>query len=175
MRIRDPGSRPGIVLCGCGNAIHLDGGISLLISSSVPDLTNMSPAKRPLATPTPASTDHKKRRRTSAEELKILEDAYMVNTLPSSEERTRLAERTGMTARAVQIWVSARERVFSDAGLCGVRKDDEDAFRGDRAVIHDSQWFTSMAERCNVKTRARSTHLPYLRDFRVHAMRARTF
>jgi hypothetical protein len=72
----------------------------------------MSPAKRPLATPTPASTDHKKRRRTSAEELKILEDAYMVNTLPSSEERTRLAERTGMTARAVQIWVSAREACF---------------------------------------------------------------
>lgn len=30
----------------------------------------------------------------------------MVNTLPSSEERTRLAERTGMTPRAVQIWVS---------------------------------------------------------------------
>ncbi|GHJ87452.1 hypothetical protein NliqN6_3854 [Naganishia liquefaciens] len=70
----------------------------------------MSPAKRPLATPTPttnaaaAGDSHKKRRRTSAEELKILEDAYRVNTLPSSEERQRLAERTGMTARAVQIW-----------------------------------------------------------------------
>ncbi|KAJ9098702.1 hypothetical protein QFC21_004350 [Naganishia friedmannii] len=50
------------------------------------------------------SSEQKKRRRTSPEELKILEDAYLVNTLPSSEDRTRLAERTGMTPRAVQIW-----------------------------------------------------------------------
>lgn len=63
-----------------------------------------------LATPAPLSqqqpssalqvpgtgSEQKKRRRTSPEELKILEDAYLVNTLPSSEDRTRLAERTGM-------------------------------------------------------------------------------
>jgi hypothetical protein len=67
-----------------------------------------SPAKRPA--PEPTTAEHKKRRRTSAEELKILEDAYVVNTLPSSEERTRLAERTGMTPRAVQIWVSCVTR-----------------------------------------------------------------
>lgn len=74
--------------------------------------TMPSPTKRPLATP---ATEHKKRRRTSAEELRILEDAYVVNTLPSSEERARLAERTGMTPRAVQIWVS-RRRLGSEGG-----------------------------------------------------------
>lgn len=52
------------------------------------------------------SSSVKKRRRTTPEELKILEDAYLVNNLPSSEERAVLAERTGMGVRGVQIWVS---------------------------------------------------------------------
>lgn len=72
----------------------------------------------PTSTPPPAiggsgEIDHsgsssgaqgKRRRRTSPQELQILEEAYKVNTLPSSEERSRLAKRTGMSARAVQIW-----------------------------------------------------------------------
>jgi hypothetical protein len=49
----------------------------------------------------------KKRRRTSPEELKVLEEAYERNQLPTSEERVRLADRTGMSTRAVQIWVSS--------------------------------------------------------------------
>ena len=48
----------------------------------------------------------KKRRRTSPEELMVLEEAYERNQLPTSEERSRLAGQTGMSARAVQIWVS---------------------------------------------------------------------
>jgi hypothetical protein len=52
----------------------------------------------------------KKRRRTSPQELKVLEEAYERNQLPTSEERVRLADRTGMSTRAVQIWVSYRAR-----------------------------------------------------------------
>jgi hypothetical protein len=48
----------------------------------------------------------KKRRRTSPEELMVLEEAYVRNQLPTSDERARLAGQTGMSTRAVQIWVS---------------------------------------------------------------------
>lgn len=58
------------------------------------------------AAPSTASsgTQGKRRRRTSPQELQILEEAYKVNALPSSEERIRLSQRTGMSPRAVQIW-----------------------------------------------------------------------
>lgn len=59
----------------------------------------------------------KKRRRTSPEELKVLEEAYERNQLPTSEERVRLADRTGMSTRAVQIWVSGGVRI-RDLQLC---------------------------------------------------------
>lgn len=51
-----------------------------------------------------SSAQGKRRRRTSPQELQILEEAYKVNALPSSEERIRLSQRTGMSPRAVQIW-----------------------------------------------------------------------
>ncbi|KAJ9122582.1 hypothetical protein QFC22_002011 [Naganishia vaughanmartiniae] len=79
-------------------------------TSAVAAMALATPAPHSQQQPSSASqvpgtgSEQKKRRRTSPEELKILEDAYLVNTLPSSEDRTRLAERTGMTPRAVQIW-----------------------------------------------------------------------
>lgn len=80
-------------------------------SASTFDPTSMSISAR--ATPEVGSTSAsmsmstgKKRRRTSPEELMVLEEAYVRNQLPTSDERARLASQTGMSTRAVQIWVS---------------------------------------------------------------------
>jgi hypothetical protein len=80
-------------------------------SASTFDSTSMSMSAR--ATPEVGSTSAsmsmstgKKRRRTSPEELMVLEEAYVRNQLPTSDERARLAGQTGMSTRAVQIWVS---------------------------------------------------------------------
>jgi hypothetical protein len=82
-----------------------------------PITTASGTPKEPI-TPAPFALDlhsaipsSKKRRRTSPEELQVLEEAYEENCLPSSEERARLAGRTGMSTRAVQIWVSGSMRV----------------------------------------------------------------
>lgn len=61
-------------------------------------------SSNPMSTGMSMSTG-KKRRRTSPEELRLLEEAYERNQLPTSEERGRLAGSTGMSTRAVQIWV----------------------------------------------------------------------
>ncbi|TNY17874.1 homeobox domain-containing protein, partial [Rhodotorula diobovata] len=50
----------------------------------------------------------KKRRRTTPAELNILEHEFRSNMRPDPLERARIAERLGMTARAVQVWYQNR-------------------------------------------------------------------
>lgn len=54
----------------------------------------------------------KKRRRTTPAELNILEHEFRSNMRPDPLERARIAERLGMTARAVQVWYQNRRCVF---------------------------------------------------------------
>jgi hypothetical protein len=46
----------------------------------------------------------KKRRRTSPEELDILENTFKVDPMPNQALRQQLAQQLGMTPRRVQIW-----------------------------------------------------------------------
>lgn len=50
----------------------------------------------------------KRRRRTTPAELAILEAEYRVKPRPDPIERAHLAERLGMTVRAVQVWYQNR-------------------------------------------------------------------
>lgn len=50
----------------------------------------------------------KRRRRTSPQELAILEVAFQANPLPTQPQRAQLASRVGMTGRAVQVWFQNR-------------------------------------------------------------------
>ncbi|KAF9951313.1 hypothetical protein BGZ72_007148 [Mortierella alpina] len=52
----------------------------------------------------------KRRRRTNREELEILEEAFNQNLLPDAATRQELAERLGMSVRAVQIWFQNRRQ-----------------------------------------------------------------
>ncbi|KAG9325661.1 hypothetical protein KVV02_001145 [Mortierella alpina] len=52
----------------------------------------------------------KRRRRTNREELEILEEAFSKNLLPDAATRQELAERLGMSVRAVQIWFQNRRQ-----------------------------------------------------------------
>ncbi|GAA5908402.1 hypothetical protein JCM6882_007927 [Rhodosporidiobolus microsporus] len=52
----------------------------------------------------------KRRRRTTPAELAILESEYRSNPRPDPLERARIAERLGMTARAVQVWYQNRRQ-----------------------------------------------------------------
>lgn len=54
----------------------------------------------------------KRRRRTSPAELAILEIEFARNPLPSQGERSRIADRVGMTGRAAQVWFQNRRYVF---------------------------------------------------------------
>ncbi|EJU01552.1 homeobox-domain-containing protein [Dacryopinax primogenitus] len=48
--------------------------------------------------------DIKRRRRTTPEELSVLEAEYAKNTLPDAKNRVRIGQMTNMSARSVQIW-----------------------------------------------------------------------
>lgn len=54
----------------------------------------------------------KRRRRTSPAELAILEIEFAKNPLPSQGERSRIADRVGMTGRAAQVWFQNRRYVL---------------------------------------------------------------
>lgn len=92
-------------------------------ASSAP-VSRVSSASPPLAASAPYATvtsttfgtlDNplipKKRRRTTPAELAILEHEFRVNARPDPLERARIAERLGMTARAVQVWYQNRRCV----------------------------------------------------------------
>ncbi|KAI8847937.1 Homeodomain-like protein, partial [Chytridium lagenaria] len=51
-----------------------------------------------------------KRRRTTKDELDVLEAFFTKTPLPTSAERQQLAETTGMTLRAVQVWFQNRRQ-----------------------------------------------------------------
>lgn len=55
-----------------------------------------------------ASFPVKHRRRTSREQLYVLESSFRVNARPNASERTELAMKLGMSTRAVQIWFQNR-------------------------------------------------------------------
>ncbi|KAF9966731.1 hypothetical protein BGZ70_001465 [Mortierella alpina] len=66
----------------------------------------------------------KRRRRTNREELEILEEAFSKNLLPDAATRQELAERLGMSVRAVQIWFQnrrqqLRKKSVSSCGAAG--------------------------------------------------------
>ncbi|KZT50253.1 homeobox-domain-containing protein, partial [Calocera cornea HHB12733] len=48
--------------------------------------------------------DIKRRRRTTPEELAVLEAEYAKCTLPDAKNRVRIGQMTNMSARSVQIW-----------------------------------------------------------------------
>ena len=50
----------------------------------------------------------KKRTRTTIEQLRILQRAFITDPMPNSSARVALAKRLGMTARAVQVWFQNR-------------------------------------------------------------------
>lgn len=50
----------------------------------------------------------KRRRRTTPEQLTILEAAFVENPLPSQAQRAQLAARVDMTGRALQVWFQNR-------------------------------------------------------------------
>jgi len=50
----------------------------------------------------------KKRTRTTIEQLRILQRAFLTDPMPNSNARVALAKRLGMTARAVQVWFQNR-------------------------------------------------------------------
>ncbi|BGP14070.1 hypothetical protein JCM10213_002365 [Rhodosporidiobolus nylandii] len=52
----------------------------------------------------------KRRRRTTPAELAILEHEFRANPRPGQAERARIADRLGMTARAVQVWYQNRRQ-----------------------------------------------------------------
>ncbi|GAA6006536.1 hypothetical protein JCM11491_004998 [Sporobolomyces phaffii] len=65
----------------------------------------------------------KRRRRTSPTELAILEQEYTLNQRPDQPERARIAQRLGMTNRAIQVWYQNRRQkdkkdTSSNAGSC---------------------------------------------------------
>lgn len=50
----------------------------------------------------------RRRRRTSSEELEILEVEFKRNPLPTQFERSKIAEKVNMSGRGVQIWFQNR-------------------------------------------------------------------
>ncbi|KAJ3046097.1 hypothetical protein HDV00_003847 [Rhizophlyctis rosea] len=54
------------------------------------------------------STPKKRRIRTSAEQLDVLQNAFMDDPMPNANTRAVLAEQLGMTPRAVQVWFQNR-------------------------------------------------------------------
>ncbi|BGP46230.1 hypothetical protein JCM10450v2_002070 [Rhodotorula kratochvilovae] len=60
----------------------------------------------------------KKRRRTTPAELAILEHEFKNNMRPDPLERARIAERLGMTARAVQVWYQNRRQKEKKESSC---------------------------------------------------------
>ncbi|GAA5987691.1 hypothetical protein JCM5350_008071 [Sporobolomyces pararoseus] len=52
----------------------------------------------------------KRRRRTSPTELAILEEEYQRNQRPDQPERAKIAQRLGMTNRAIQVWYQNRRQ-----------------------------------------------------------------
>ena len=103
--------------------------------SSSPSTTNLAPASRSASFPPPAAPSSDahaslvassksamlgtwdnplipvRRRRTTPAELNVLEHEFSVNPRPDPLERARIAERLGMTARAVQVWYQNRRSV----------------------------------------------------------------
>ncbi|GAA5999312.1 homeobox domain-containing protein [Rhodotorula paludigena] len=99
-------------------------------ASSAP-VSRVSSASPPLAASAPYATvtsttfgtlDNplipKKRRRTTPAELAILEHEFRVNARPDPLERARIAERLGMTARAVQVWYQNRRQKEKKESSC---------------------------------------------------------
>lgn len=68
------------------------------------------PPPQPLSTPGTKENPliPKRRRRTTPEQLTILEAAFVENALPSQAQRAQLAARVGMTGRALQVWFQNR-------------------------------------------------------------------
>jgi hypothetical protein len=93
-------------------------------SSTLPPFSRPAAPSTPFTTPGGASLGFKstlgtaenplipkRRRRTTPAELAILETEFRANPRPDPQERARIAERLGMTVRAVQVWLQNRRYV----------------------------------------------------------------
>lgn len=92
-----------------------------------------APGPRPLGPPGTAENPliPKRRRRTSPQEQKLLEDEFKRNPLPSQAERNRIAERVGMSGRvslATTLDRRARRRAIT-LGVCTGRWCDSQLTR----------------------------------------------
>ncbi|GAA5829606.1 hypothetical protein JCM11251_000218 [Rhodosporidiobolus azoricus] len=83
-------------------------------ASSFPSTASCTSASFPSQMPPQGTAENplipKRRRRTTPAELAILDSEYRQNPRPDPLERARIAERLGMTARAVQVWYQNRRQ-----------------------------------------------------------------
>lgn len=71
----------------------------------------------------------KHRRRTTKAQYNVLEEAYQENNKPSAAARKVIANKLGMTARAVQVWFqNRRAKDKSRTGFCGGEGLDSNVF-----------------------------------------------
>ncbi|GAA5870461.1 hypothetical protein JCM1840_004730 [Sporobolomyces johnsonii] len=80
-----------------------------VLSASLPLVHSPTTSQDPLGT-SQNPLIPKRRRRTTPAELAILEDEFRKNSRPDQGERGRIAQRLGMTGRAVQVWYQNRRQ-----------------------------------------------------------------
>ncbi|GAA5869001.1 hypothetical protein JCM8547_003247 [Rhodosporidiobolus lusitaniae] len=91
-----------------------------------PPATPLAASSAPASTPTSTlgTAENplipKRRRRTTPQELSVLEASFRQNPKPDPQERARIAERLGMTARAVAVWYqNKRQKEKKESGWVG--------------------------------------------------------
>lgn len=89
-----------------------------------------SPSTYPQAEPNidNAQLARRKRRRTSAMELSILEDEFSKNPKPNKEQREEVSKRVGMTEKAVQIWFQNKRQSHRKQQLRGTQVSRSNSF-----------------------------------------------
>ncbi|PWN50337.1 hypothetical protein IE53DRAFT_101006 [Violaceomyces palustris] len=103
----------------------------------------------------------RRRRRTKPGEANILADAYAINAFPDQETRQQLADRVGMTVRAVSVWFQNRRQaekkrsgryggsgIVGGGGLKRESRSASQALEGSQAgsVITDESFFDTSME-----------------------------
>lgn len=89
-----------------------------------------SPSTYPQAEPDidNAQLARRKRRRTSAMELAVLEEEFSKNLKPNKEQRERISKRVGMTEKAVQIWFQNKRQSHRKQQLRGTQVSRSSSF-----------------------------------------------
>lgn len=95
----------------------------------------------------------KKRVRTSSSQLSILQEAFQQDPMPNAATRTALAERLGMTSRAVQVWFQNRRA-----------KMKLDQKRGSAAGLLEPSAFTDATDAIKPSNLTQGQQTPSLTD-----------